>query len=88
MVNHQDLINYSTKVGAVIYDKGCEKITTKFKMKSSGTIVYTTKLRQVCQDGVAHGHPVNHQLYQRRWLYHQHHPSVWTDQCGHASGLV
>ena len=45
MVNHQDLINYSTKVGATIYNKGCEKLTTEFDMKSSGTIFYTTELQ-------------------------------------------
>jgi hypothetical protein len=42
MVNHQDLINYSTKVGTMIYNEGCEKLTTEFDMKLSGTIVYTT----------------------------------------------
>jgi hypothetical protein len=43
MVNHQDLINYSTKVGTTIYNEGCEKLTTEFDMKSSETVVYTTK---------------------------------------------
>ncbi len=45
MVNHQDLINYSTKVGMTIYNEGCKKLTTEFDMKLSGTIVYTTKLQ-------------------------------------------
>ncbi len=48
MVNHQDLINYSMKVGTMIYDKGCEQLTTEFGMKSSGTIVYTTELQAKC----------------------------------------
>ncbi len=48
MVNHEDLINYSTKVGTMIYNKGCEKLTTDFDMKSSGTIVYTTELQAKC----------------------------------------
>ncbi len=48
MVNHQDLINYSMKVGKMIYNEGCEKLTTEFDMKSSGTIVYTTKLQAKC----------------------------------------
>jgi hypothetical protein len=48
MVNHQDLINYSMKVGTSIYNKGCEKLTNEFDMKSSGTIVYTTKLQAKC----------------------------------------
>jgi hypothetical protein len=48
MINHKDLINYSTKVGTTIYNKGCEKLTTEFDMKSSGTIVYTTKLQTKC----------------------------------------
>jgi hypothetical protein len=48
IVNHQDLINYSTKVGTTIYNKGCDKLTTEFDMKSSGTVVYTTKLQAKC----------------------------------------
>jgi hypothetical protein len=48
MVNHQDLIDYMTKVGMMIYDEGCKKLTTEFDMKSSGTVVYTTKLQAKC----------------------------------------
>ncbi len=48
MVNHQDLINYSTKVGTTIYNEGCEKLTTEFDMKSSGTVVFTTELQAKC----------------------------------------
>ncbi len=32
----------------MIYDEGFEKLTTEFDMKSSGTIVYTTKLQAKC----------------------------------------
>jgi hypothetical protein len=45
MVNHQDLINYTTKVGTMIYDERCKKLTTEFDMKSSGTVIYITKLQ-------------------------------------------
>jgi hypothetical protein len=48
MANHQDLIDYMTKMGTIIYDDGCKKLTTEFDMKSSGTIVYTTKLQAKC----------------------------------------
>jgi hypothetical protein len=48
MVNHQDLINYSTKVGTTIYNEGCKKLTTEFNMKSSGTVIYTTELQAKC----------------------------------------
>jgi hypothetical protein len=48
MVNHQDLINYSTKVGRTIYNEGCKKLTTEFDMKLSGTVVYTTELQAKC----------------------------------------
>ncbi len=48
MVNHQGLINYSMKVGTTIYNEGCEKLTTEFDMKSSGTVVYTTELQAKC----------------------------------------
>jgi hypothetical protein len=33
MVNHQDFINYSTKVETTIYNEGCKKLTTEFDMK-------------------------------------------------------
>ncbi len=42
------MINYSMKVGTMIYDEGCVKLTTKFNMKSSGTVVYTTELQAKC----------------------------------------
>ncbi len=32
----------------MIYNKGCEKLTTEFDMKSSGTAVYTTELQAKC----------------------------------------
>jgi hypothetical protein len=48
MANHQDLTNYSTKVGTTIYNEGCEKLTTEFDIKSSGTVIYTTKLQAKC----------------------------------------
>jgi hypothetical protein len=48
MANHQDLINYSTKVGTTIYNEGCKKLTTEFDMKLSGTVVYTTELQAKC----------------------------------------
>jgi hypothetical protein len=48
MVNHQDLINYSTKVGTTIHNEGCKKLTTEFDMKSSGTVIYTTELQAKC----------------------------------------
>jgi hypothetical protein len=48
MVNHEDLINYSTKVKMTIYNEGCKKLTTEFDMKLSGTVVYTTKLQAKC----------------------------------------
>jgi hypothetical protein len=48
MVNHQDLINCSTKVGTAIYNEGCEKLTTEFDMKLSGTVVYITELQSKC----------------------------------------
>ncbi len=48
MVNHQDLINYSKKVGMTIYSDGCKKLTTELDMKLSGTVVYTTKLQAKC----------------------------------------
>ncbi len=45
MINHQDLINYSMKVGTTIYNEGCKNITTEFNMKLSGTVLYTTELQ-------------------------------------------
>jgi hypothetical protein len=71
MVNHQDLIDYTTKLGTMIYDEGCKKLTTEH--------IHYQATGQVCQDGVAHEHPAKHQLYQRRWLHHQHCQPVWPD---------
>ncbi len=48
MVNHQDLINYSMKVGTRIYNEGCKTLTTEFDMNSSGTVIYTTELQAKC----------------------------------------
>ena len=48
MVNHQDLINYSMKVGTTIYNVGCKKLTTDFDMNLSGTVIYTTELQAKC----------------------------------------
>ncbi len=48
MVNHQDLTNYSMKVGTMVYNEGCKKLTTEFNMKSSGTVIYTTELQAKC----------------------------------------
>ncbi len=48
MVNHEDLINYSTKVGTTIYNEGCKKLTTELDMKLSRTVIYTTELQAKC----------------------------------------
>ncbi len=48
MVNHEDLINHTTKIGTMIYDEGCKKLTTEFDIKSSGTVYYTTELQAKC----------------------------------------
>jgi hypothetical protein len=49
IVSHQNIINYTTKVGTMIYDEGCEKLTLEFDMKSNGTVVfYITKLQAKC----------------------------------------
>ena len=45
MLSHEDIIDYSSKTGTMIYEDGCEALTTPFKMKSSGTIIYTTELQ-------------------------------------------
>jgi hypothetical protein len=48
IVNHQDIINCTTKVGTMIYDEGCKKLTSEFDMKSDRTVVYVTKLQANC----------------------------------------
>jgi hypothetical protein len=48
MVKHQDIIDNTTKVGTMIYDKGCEKLISEFDMKSNGPVVYITKLKAKC----------------------------------------
>ncbi len=48
MVRHEDLINYKAKAGVMIYKEGCVALTSTFDMKSSGTVVYITKLQAKC----------------------------------------
>jgi hypothetical protein len=45
MLRHEDIIDYSSKTGTMIYEDGCESLTTPFKMKSSGTVIYITELQ-------------------------------------------
>jgi hypothetical protein len=45
MLRHEDIIDYSSKTGTMIYEDGCESLTTPFKMKSSGCIIYITELQ-------------------------------------------
>jgi hypothetical protein len=45
MLRHEDIIVYSSKMGTMIYECNCESLTTPFKMKSSGTVIYITKLQ-------------------------------------------
>ena len=40
MVNYQNIIDYTTKLGALIYYEGCRNL--EFDMKSNGTAVYTS----------------------------------------------
>ena len=88
MVNHQDLINYSTKVGTMIYNEGCKKLTTEFDMKLSGTVVYTTELQAKCVKMGWHMGTQQIINYQPRRLHHHHCPPVRADQHGHASDPV
>jgi hypothetical protein len=45
MVRHEDIIDYATKLGTLIYQEQCKALTTPFKMKSNGTEIYTTELQ-------------------------------------------
>jgi hypothetical protein len=45
MLRHEDIINYSSKMGTMIYKDGCEALTKPFEMKSSGTVIYITELQ-------------------------------------------
>jgi hypothetical protein len=45
MLRHEDIIDYSSKTGTMIYEDGCESLTTPFEMKSSGTIIYIPELQ-------------------------------------------
>ena len=48
MVRHEDLIDYKAKAGVMIYEEGCAALTLTYDMKSSGTVVYITKLQAKC----------------------------------------
>jgi hypothetical protein len=45
MLRHEDIIDYSSKTGTMIYKDGCESLTSPFEMKSSGTDIYITELQ-------------------------------------------
>jgi hypothetical protein len=45
MVRHKDIIKYTTKSRTLIYQEGCKALTMPFKMKSNGTVIYTTELQ-------------------------------------------
>ncbi len=45
MVRHENIIDYATKLGTLIYQEGCKALTMPFKMKSNGTVIYTTELQ-------------------------------------------
>ena len=45
MLRHEDIIDYSSKTGTMIYEDGWEALTTPFEMKSSGTVIYITELQ-------------------------------------------
>jgi hypothetical protein len=45
MLRHGDIINNLSKMGTMRYEDGCESLTTPFKMKSSGTVIYITELQ-------------------------------------------
>jgi hypothetical protein len=45
MLRHEDIIEESSKTGTMIYEDGCESLNTPLKMKTSGTVIYITKLQ-------------------------------------------
>jgi hypothetical protein len=45
MVRHKDIINYASKLGAMIYQEGCKALTTPFEMKFNGTVIYIAELQ-------------------------------------------
>jgi hypothetical protein len=45
MLRDKNILNYSSKTARMIYKDGCESLTTPFKMKSNGTVIYITELQ-------------------------------------------
>ena len=48
MLRHEDILDYSSKTATMIYEDGCESLTTPFDMKSNGTVIYITELQAKC----------------------------------------
>jgi len=48
MLRHEDILDYSSKMATMIYEDGCESLTTSFDMKSNGTVIYITELQAKC----------------------------------------
>ena len=48
MLRHEDILDFSSKMATMIYEDGCESLTTLFDMKSNGTVIYITELHAKC----------------------------------------
>jgi hypothetical protein len=48
MLRHEDILDYLSKTATMIYEDGCESLTTPFEMKSNGTVIFITELQAKC----------------------------------------
>jgi hypothetical protein len=48
MLRHKNILDYSSKTAKMIYEDGCESLTTPFEMKSNSTVIYIMKLQAKC----------------------------------------
>ena len=48
MLRHEDIIDYSTETGTMIYKDCCKALTTPFDMKYNGTVIHITELQTKC----------------------------------------
>jgi hypothetical protein len=48
MLRHEDILDYSSKTEKMMYEDGCEILTTPFEMKSNSTVIYIKELQAKC----------------------------------------
>jgi hypothetical protein len=83
MLGADDLINYLTKRGSIIFKQGCKPLNDKalthgFAMTPDQTAIFVEAFhRRATTMGWNQGTMQNYLICQQRWLPSQHHQQLW-----------